>query len=392
MGAYTCAASSTFNGFTRPYMVYVAPVADYDLVRPPSSATAMMARTNSACTDEGVSMEDQASKDQIIAADTSVQENDINTNEGMTCATQGDCYEVPSLPEVEMFTTDWEEIANNVTIGLRFRVFCPVFSFIHNRRPFFPSVLLGREAGRQGVVELKRWADVVVRCLFIRDDFLWRIWGPVCRRFLVVGRADDGGDFFLIERDFFPVHYDLFHVLVSYSSLAFLVTVVLFFTFLITSFLPWCMTLKRPMVPSKNGKYQAANSSVEPRKIIAEKYTSDRSVDWLIDRVLEGIDWLIDWLIENFEWSKKEFWMEKEIANNIFFANLIRKRNVSRNKLFVLHEKVIEQLGPCTTLKHAIGFRCTRTQHHYNEKFFSSWRKSLSWHDFDTIPICFGPL
>jgi len=93
MGAYTCAASSTFNGFSRPYMVYVAPAQDYAHVRPSHLANTTMPRTTSESTDEGVSMEDQILKNEIAAAE-------VCPEEAMTCATQGDCYDVPSLPEV----------------------------------------------------------------------------------------------------------------------------------------------------------------------------------------------------------------------------------------------------------------------------------------------------
>lgn len=89
MGAYTCAAASTFNGFSPPYMVYVAPEQDYAQVRP--SQPHSMPRTATASTDEGVSMEDQILKDSI--------ETDQEIPP-MTCATQGDTYEIPSLVEI----------------------------------------------------------------------------------------------------------------------------------------------------------------------------------------------------------------------------------------------------------------------------------------------------
>jgi len=74
-------------------MVYVAPVTDYAHVRP-SHLTHTMPRTTSSSTDEGVSMEDQMLKNEIAAM------VDAGSEDAMTCATQGDCYDVPSLLEI----------------------------------------------------------------------------------------------------------------------------------------------------------------------------------------------------------------------------------------------------------------------------------------------------
>lgn len=63
MGAYTCAASSTFNGFSRPGMFYVAPQEAFEQVRP---TTCGMTRTTSASTDEGVSLEDHLMKEESV--------------------------------------------------------------------------------------------------------------------------------------------------------------------------------------------------------------------------------------------------------------------------------------------------------------------------------------
>jgi ornithine decarboxylase len=109
MGAYTCAASSTFNGFSRPYMVYVAPEQDYARVRPPQPQLCDMSmpRTNTASTDEGVSMEDQLLKDETCFNGKAEEQEPNSDIAPMTCAVQGDCYEIPSLPEVGLvFTTD----------------------------------------------------------------------------------------------------------------------------------------------------------------------------------------------------------------------------------------------------------------------------------------------
>ncbi|OQV13176.1 Ornithine decarboxylase [Hypsibius exemplaris] len=113
MGAYTCAASSTFNGFARPYFVYIAPAALYDTVRDPSRHSAIaMPRTTSQSTDEGFdSMEDQARKaeDEVVASNSSSDnDEEEDAEEAMSCAAQEamTCYEIPALPEVELiFTT-----------------------------------------------------------------------------------------------------------------------------------------------------------------------------------------------------------------------------------------------------------------------------------------------
>lgn len=95
MGAYTCAASSTFNGFARPTMFHVAPQEAFEEVRPISCG---MQRTTSASTDEGVSLEDHLAKEQSV----SEGEDEMV----MTCAMQGDSYDMPSFQEVEFFNND----------------------------------------------------------------------------------------------------------------------------------------------------------------------------------------------------------------------------------------------------------------------------------------------
>lgn len=87
MGAYTCAASSTFNGFPRPYMLYVIPEAEYELVRDRSP------RLRRVPTDEGVYMED-------MLREMAGQEDELT----MSCAVQGDSYEIPRIPEIQLFT------------------------------------------------------------------------------------------------------------------------------------------------------------------------------------------------------------------------------------------------------------------------------------------------
>ncbi|XP_055329354.1 ornithine decarboxylase-like [Paramacrobiotus metropolitanus] len=99
MGAYTCAASSTFNGMPRPSMIYVVSETDLALVHNhPQPAleeiqefTAdleempeSLPRTATVSSDEGVSMEEQILEDVAVSC----------------AAEQVDYYEVPALPEV----------------------------------------------------------------------------------------------------------------------------------------------------------------------------------------------------------------------------------------------------------------------------------------------------
>jgi hypothetical protein len=99
MGAYTCAASSTFNGFSRPSMMYVAPL-DCGIVQPPHLDD-HQPRTSedTVSSSEGLSLEEalmiQQSLDQVL--------EEGENSPLSSCAIEFDSYEVPALPEVGVY-------------------------------------------------------------------------------------------------------------------------------------------------------------------------------------------------------------------------------------------------------------------------------------------------
>lgn len=102
MGAYTCAASSTFNGFNRPSVMYVAPLnCGIIQVQPPHLIEDYLdleprASVNSDG-EEGLTLEEALMIQQSM---------DIQALEDPTmscCAIEVDSYEVPALPEVGVY-------------------------------------------------------------------------------------------------------------------------------------------------------------------------------------------------------------------------------------------------------------------------------------------------
>jgi ornithine decarboxylase len=100
MGAYTCAASSTFNGFSRPEMMYVAPL-DCGIVQVQSPH--LIDQQTPRMSDELEGSADWSLEEALMIQQSMEVLEEVQENSTLSCAFEIDSYEIPSLPEVGIY-------------------------------------------------------------------------------------------------------------------------------------------------------------------------------------------------------------------------------------------------------------------------------------------------